>query len=357
MLHLRIWKLVRVGTAVAALAMAVSASAQTGGLTGKATLQDGSPCVKCPILIERLDIKGMYKVNTNKKGEYVYVGLPIGSYKISLQDPNGKPLYNFNNIHVGLGDPTQEDFDLKKLISEDIQRQQVNPEVKKQMEEQAKEQKQFAGLKQLYDQGNALREQKNYAEAAAMFEQAIPLAKDKNQLAILSLTADSYDKARQFDKAADYYQKAIQANPSDANLHNGLGSVYAEQGKTAEAQQEFQKSAELDPAHASRAYFNLGAIMYNSGKMDEAVSAFKKATEADPNFADAYFLLGRALMGKLSMTPDGKPLPAPGTVEALQSYLKLDPNGKYAAEAQQDLQAIQATVPTELKAEKKKKKG
>jgi hypothetical protein len=87
------------------------------------------------------------------------------------------------------------------------------------------------------------------------------------------------------------------------------------------------------------------------------VAAFKKATDADPRYADAFFMEGRALMGKLSMTPDGKVVAAPGTTEALQSYLKLEPNGKYAAEAQAMLQTIQGTVQTQFKAEKKKKKG
>jgi tetratricopeptide (TPR) repeat protein len=352
-------RIVKAGVALvwATLATAPVAFGQTGGLTGKATLQDGSPCVKCPVIIERQEIKGVYKTKTDKKGNYVYVGLQPGNYKITLQDPDGKTLFYITH-HVDLGDPTEVNFDLPKEMALQKQEQekaiQSNPELKRQAEEQAKEQKQFAGLKQLFEQGQALRAQKDYAAAAAKFEEAIPLAKDRNLLAVLTLAADSYNQAKNYPKAVELYQKALAMNPNDATLHNGLGSVYANTGKIAEAQAEFEKSAQLDPANASRAYYNLGAIMYNSGKMDEAAAAFKKATEADPKYADAYFLMGRALMGKLSMTPDGKPLPAPGTVEAFQTYLQLDPNGKYAAEAQQDLQAITGTVPTELKVKKKK---
>ncbi len=356
MLRSRILNLL--GTAIAVSAFVVpTAFAQTGGLIGKCTMQDGTPCVKCLVLIERQEIKGTYKVNTNKKGEYVYVGLPLGNYKVTLHDPNGRPLYNFNGIHVGLGDPTVTDFDLKKLAAEDTQRQQANPEVQKRMQEEEKEQKQFTGLKQLFDQGNVLAGEKKYAEAAAMFEQAVPLAKDKNLIAVLTRLADCYDKAGQRDKAIETYQKVVALNPSDANIHNAMGSSYASMGKIPEAQAEFQKSAELDPANASRAYYNLGAIMTNSGKLDEAAAAFKKATEIDPKYADAYFLEAQALMGKASMGPDGKVVPAPGTVEALQTYLNLEPNGKYAASAQSMLQSITGSVQTEYKSEKKKKKG
>jgi tetratricopeptide (TPR) repeat protein len=163
--------------------------------------------------------------------------------------------------------------------------------------------------------------------------------------------------AQQYDKALEYYPKAIAASPTDAALHNNLGDVYARMGKLTEAQQEFQKAADLNPGGAAQYYFNLGAIMYNIGKMDEAAAAFKKVTERDPTRADAYYLEGLSLMGKASMTPDGKVTAPPGTVEALESYLRLQPNGKNVAEAQGMLQTIQGKIDTQYKAAPKKKKN
>lgn len=341
--------------ALALLAVAAPAVAQTGGLTGKATLKDGTPCVKCLILIERQDIKGTYKVNTNKKGEYTYIGLPLGQYKITLHDSNGQVLYYITH-HVGLGDPTAVDFDLPKLIQEDQKRQAVaNPQAAQQAVQEQKEQKEFVGLKQTFDQGNALYAQGKYPEAAAMFEQAVPLAKDKNLVVVYAKLADTYDRAKLYDKAVDAYNKALALNPNDATLHNGLGNTFAETGKIPEAEAEFQKSATLDPAGASKAYYNLGAIMYNSGKMDAAVDAFKKATQADPKMAAAYFLEGQALMGKATLDPKTqKVVPAPGTVEAYQTYLQLDPSGPYADQAHQLLETLTGKVDTEYKKTKKK---
>jgi tetratricopeptide (TPR) repeat protein len=329
--------------------------AQTGGLSGKATLQDGTPCVKCILAIERQEVKGNYTCKTDKKGNYVYIGLPLGTYKITLEDPNGKALYSFNGKHVGLGDPTPVDFDLKK---EQAIQQQEHPELAKQAEEQLKQQKQAAGLKQFFDQGNAAMADKKYPEAVAAFEQALPLTEGnaKNQEIVLGVLAGAYHKAGQNDKAVDAYQKALAADPTNADMHNNLGSVYADMRKTPEAQAEFQKAAEIDPTHASRYYFNLGAVMTNSSKLDEAAAAFKKATEVDPKFADAYFLEAQSLMAKATIDKDGKVIPAPGTVEALQTYLQLDPNGKYAPSAQSMLQTLTGQVQTEFKKEKPKKK-
>ena len=99
-------------------------------------------------------------------------------------------------------------------------------------------------------------------------------------------------------KAIDTYQKAMALSPNDPALHNNLGSVYAEMGKVADAQEEFQKAADLNPAGASGYYYNLGVVMVNQGKMDEASTALKKATDLDPNNANAFYWYGMALLGK-----------------------------------------------------------
>src|SRR5579863_6975965 len=320
------WRASRMGLIVilAALAATLPAFSQTGGANGKVTMSDGSPCVKCTVQLDRLDIKGNYHVNTNKK-------------------------------HIGMGDPTDCSLDMAKEMAAAKKEQAANPAAQKMEEENAKDAKQFAGLKQIFDQGNALFEQGQYAQAAAMFETAVPLAKDKNLAAVLTREAESYHKARMYDKSVETYQKAIALNSTEADLHNNLGSVYADMNKIPEAQQEFEKAAQLDPVHASRAYFNLGVVMYNKGKMDEAAAALKQSIDKDPKYADAYFLEAQALMGKATMTPDGKVQAAPGTVEALQSYLQLDPTGKYSQSAHEMLQSITGKVETEVKVNKKKK--
>ncbi len=349
-------KLFRWGAVLACALGVTPVFAQTGGLTGHAKDEKGNAYIGYPILSERQDVRGVYKTKTDKHGGYVYIGLPIGNYKVTLQDQNGRTIYYIGK-HVGMGDPTEVNFDLAQERAEAQKQQMANPETQKKLEQEAKEQKQFGGLKQTFDQGTELYNEKKYSEAAAMYGQALSLAKGTNIPIVLERMADSYQKAREYDKAVETYQKAIQATPQNANLHNNLGNVYAEMGKIPEAQQEFQKSAELDPTNASRAYFNLGVVMYNKGRMDEAASALKKATDMDPSFADAYFWEGQALFGKATTTAEGKISPAPGTAEAFEKYLKLDPTGKHVTEAQAVLQTLQSTVQMEYKVEKKKKRG
>jgi tetratricopeptide (TPR) repeat protein len=350
---------------LAALASTVPLFAQTGGITGNIKDDKGNVLAGYPILIERQEIKGIYKTKTGKHGDYIYIGLPIGTYKVTLQDLNGRTLFSATQ-RVSLGDPTVVDMDLQKERVRQEAERKTNPEFQKQLEAQTKEQKQFTGLKQIFEQGQALYNEKRYVEAATMFEQALPLAKEKNVVIVLGRLAETYSKAgsvendhdaREKDraKALDYYQKAIEANPNDASIHNNLGSLYADMGKTAEAQAEFQKAAELDPTGAPKAFYNLGVTMYNKGKMDEAAAALKKATDLDPKYPDAWYWQALALLGKATTNAEGQVIPAPGTVEALQTYLQLDPNGKWAQAAKDSLQMIQGKVETQYKAPKKKK--
>jgi tetratricopeptide (TPR) repeat protein len=337
---------------IATWAGAGPAWAQTGGFTGHVTLQDGTACIKCIIELDRISVKGQYTVKTDKKGNYVYVGLPLDTYKITLKDPDGKVLFFFNNVHADMGEPSQKDFDLPKEMKQQVQ---SNPAAQQQKAAEEKQEKEFTSLKQVFDQASALDGQKQYAEAAAMYQKAEPLAKGKNLGVVLEHEAVDFQNAKMYDQAIAIYQKLIAADPANASYHSNLGTVYAQMGKASDGEAECAKAAQAGPADGAKCYFNLGAIANNAGRMDDAAAAFKKCTDLDPKNADAFFLEGQSLMGKATMGADGKVVPAPGTLEALQAYLQLQPNGPHAPEAQGMIQSITGQVQTEFKNTKKKK--
>jgi tetratricopeptide (TPR) repeat protein len=351
---------------VAAMAAAIPLFAQTGGVRGKCTGEDGKALVGYTVLIESQELKWTGKVKTDKNGEYKHIGISPAVYKFTLIDPDGHNVWSLTQ-KTEYGDWTDVNFDMAKERAIQKKSLEANPEYQKKMEEQAKEQKQFSGLKQAFDVGQALYDQKKYAEAAAKFEQALPLAKEKNAQTVIARLADTYSRAasvetdrdarsRDEQKSLEYFQKAMDATPNDASLHNNRGTLYANMGKTAEAQAEFQKAAELDPTRAGTYYYNLGVILVNKGKMDEAGQALKKCIDVDPKNANGWYWYGMALLGKANYQADGTIVPVPGTVEAFQTYLKLAPQGEWAPSAQGALETLKGKVPTEYKTEKEKKK-
>jgi hypothetical protein len=88
----------------------------------------------------------------------------------------------------------------------------------------------------------------------------------------------------------------------------------------------------------------------NSSQTDGALDEFRKAIAADPNYAEAYYYLGSVLVGKSTLDPaTGKMVAPDGTVQALQKYVQLKPDGPNAESAKQLLAALDSSVKVDYK--------
>jgi tetratricopeptide (TPR) repeat protein len=156
-----------------------------------------------------------------------------------------------------------------------------------------------------------------------------------------------------YDQAIQAYQKAIAIKPM-ADYYNNLAQSQAKAGQTDQAIQSYTQAAQLDPTRAAMFYFNEGAVLTNTGKVDDAIEAFKKAIAADPNRADSYYWLGVNMIGKATLQGD-KMVAPPGTAEAFNKYLELQPTGPFADPAKQMLASIGASVETSFGKKKSSK--
>jgi len=87
-------------------------------------------------------------------------------------------------------------------------------------------------------------------------------------------------------------------------------------------------------------------LLVNSAQNEAAGDEFKKAIAADATYADAYYQYGLYLTSKATADPSGKIIAAPGTIEALQKYLELKPDGNFAAQAKDLIASLGGTVST-----------
>jgi len=349
--------------------------AQFTAIEGDVKGPDGKPLVGAQILIEREDMKGTFKgAKTDKKGHYIYNGLPVGGTFTVSVFVDGQKRDSAQHQKVRLGDPIAVNFDLKaageeqKAIQKTLesggtltkeQERGMSKEQKEQLEKRAKENAAaLAKNKELNDAFNAGKEAmstKNYDAAIQAFEKGSVM--DPNQNVIWANLADAYlalagtktgdEQTAATTKGLEAYQKAIALKPDDAAYHNNYALALARAKKYDDAQGELNKAAQIDPASAGKYYYNLGAVLVNTGQMDPATAAFKKAVEADPNYADAQFQYATALSAKLTTTPDGKVVAPPGMKEALEKYLELQPTGQFAEPAKSMLQLIVTTIQTD----------
>ena len=72
-------------------------------------------------------------------------------------------------------------------------------------------------------------------------------------------------KRKQWDKAIDLFQKAIKADPKEANNYNNLGLAYKGAGKMDEAIKAFSDAIEAEPNN-SAGYVNRGVVTPPSRK-------------------------------------------------------------------------------------------
>src|SRR5215510_5874124 len=98
-------------SAAGLLFLAFASFAQTSSLEGDVKGDDGQPLRGALVKIERKDIKGSYKVKTDKKGHYFHAGLPLGTYKVILE-VDGKDRDMVDGVKTRLGDPLPINFDL-----------------------------------------------------------------------------------------------------------------------------------------------------------------------------------------------------------------------------------------------------
>jgi tetratricopeptide (TPR) repeat protein len=351
-----------------------AAWAQFTAIEGDVKGPDGKPLVGAQILIEREDMKGTFKgAKTDKKGHYIYNGLPIGGTFTVSVFVDGQKRDSAAHQKVRLGEPLPVNFDLKAAVEEQKsiqktlesggtltkeQERGMSKEQKDALEKHAKENAaamaKNKALNDAFNSGKEAMASKNYDAAIQAFQKGSEM--DPNQNVIWANLADAYialagtktgdEQTATTTKGLEAYQKAIALKPDDAAYHNNYALALARAKKYDDAQGELNKAAQLDPTSAGKYYYNLGAVLVNTGQMEPATAAFKKATEADPNYADAQFQYATALSAKLTTTPEGKVIAPAGMKEALDKYLELQPSGQFAEAAKGMLQVISTTVET-----------
>jgi tetratricopeptide (TPR) repeat protein len=360
--------------------------AQSGTVKGVCKDADGKPMPDAIVVYANLDNGQKYSLKTNKKGEYFSLGITPGKYNVTLyknadDEKAGKEADHFNGYQVQL-DENNLDIDLKKEQEEAAKSAGMTSEQLKQKEqEQAKVQKENSTIKTLNEKLVAAKtaaDGGDYDSAIADLVAANQIDPSRDliwfklgdyyRMSALKQT-DTTEKQKRLDSAIESYQKAVdirKATPADpkdptaaaknlAAYYNNLADAYAKDHKVDDAAKTYELAAAADPSSAASAYFNEGAVLTNAGKPDEANAAFDKCLAADPNRVEAYYQKGVNLLGKATLQGD-KTIPAPGTVEALQKYLELAPNGPNAQSAKDLLASLGSSVETSYGKKKSTKK-
>jgi len=355
------------------------ATAQLDGkIQGTVLDFDGKPFPGVPI-----DLKGeqggVQQTKTDASGKFIFVNLRVGRYTLSFHPPQLQQPFDVQATAQSSA-PTDVNINFKDIL------EKQNPEAAAAFKKSQEDQQKVTGMKEHFNNGLTFLDQERAAKAevakatadqrdqakqkvsdladkaVAEFQEANKAApeKDPNHHLFWARMGEAYDLAGRTDDAINAYQQAVTLKPDNASYYNNLGNVLAKAGKIDDARVAYTKSAELDPPNAGFAWRNFGISLYQAGRMQEAVEPLKKAVEIDPKSAQAWYLLGACLVASADYKTVGDRVEVtlkPGTVEAYQKALELDPNGTWGKQAQDGLEQVkQLTGGIETKVGTKKKK-
>ncbi len=311
------------GAALVALAMALPAAAQSTGMV-KGVVKDaqGNPVEGAKVNIDMTE--GMtrhFETKSNKKGEFVQIGLPPGNYAVSAEkDKLASPP---SPARVSVGRPADVTVVLGAGGAMSKEAAAKNAELKKAFEE-----------------GIEASKANNYDGAIAAFTRATEV--NANCFDCYYNIGYMYSQKKEYDKAEAAYKKAIELKADYAEAYNGLANIYNLQRKFDEAAAASQKAMEIGGTLGSSsagaggggnadAMFNQGVILWNAGKIADAKKQFEGAVAANPNHAEAHYQLGMALVNEGNLNAAGA---------EFEKYLQLSPNGPNAATAKGILATI-----------------
>jgi tetratricopeptide (TPR) repeat protein len=175
-----------------------------------------------------------------------------------------------------------------------------------------------------YNEGAELANAGKLPEAIAKLEEAVAAKPDLT--AGYEALAKLYLRTKNYDKAIDRANKALEVDNDNQDLFLVLAESYTAKGDKAKAA-EYRKKL---PADAT-SMFNDAAKLINSGKDAEAEPLLKSAIAANEKFAQAYYELGMIYV-RTQRNADAK--------VNLQKYLELEPKGKDAATAKEMLNYV-----------------
>jgi tetratricopeptide (TPR) repeat protein len=360
------------------LGFAATVAAQnTASIKGQVMDPEGKPWAD--LIVKMSNDRGQkVQTTTDKEGRYQQIGLAAGLWLVQIY--RGEQLIRESQIRLATGQEGEIPVINFKELSE------ADPKFAAERKRQEEEKAKFEGMKAQFDRGVAALQSADSLHStlaktppdqrpalqekiAAERQTAIDSftaaqqglnEKDPNYPLVLGNLATAYKASGKYEDAIAAYTRAL-AVKQDAGFYVGLAESQARTNKNAEAMATCGNiPAATHAANAATCYRNLGIVFYNTSKFAEAVEPLQKATELDPKNPQAWYVLGASLVpladfkdekGKLVMTPK------PGTIEAYQKAIELDPNGPYGAQAKEGLAQLQqmgAGIETKVKASKRR---
>jgi len=291
-----------------AIVLAAPASAQdwrgNGRFEGVVTDESGKPIADVAVKAECPERGGGTTLKSDKKGHWVLGGVVACSWNLDFTVEG----YETRQIKV-------------TLPSESAQIPTVRIALKKSGPPPE--------LKAAADKADAAYKAGRFAEARAEYEKVLAL-RPELATTIYQQIGFSYIQEKQYDKAVEYLDKVLAADPGNAQVR-AIAAQAALEGKMVDRARQLLSALDETKITNPDVFFNMGVNFFNAGQTGDAIAYFGKTIAVDPKYVDAYY---RRALGYLGQ---GK------TAEAkadFQKVVELQPDGEMATMSKKALEQL-----------------
>jgi len=228
----------------------------------------GNPLQKVKITLIDPSRGTKFAMNSSKMGEFMKVGIPPSTYKVSFELEG---YFRFESqIGIQPGIEEKMSVTLKK----------IPPKIDDDRD---------------FIEGINFFKEGKYAEAVGLFLRVIEKFPD-NIEPFYNLGV-SYLRSGNPEKAIGALEKAVHLKPDTVEAYFALGECYFNLGQSEKAMEAFSKATNIEP-NSAKAYYNIGIIYYKNNETDKAIGFFEKAMALDPKLSSAYYQAGLANIKK-----------------------------------------------------------
>jgi tetratricopeptide (TPR) repeat protein len=270
-----------------------------GRLQGKVIFADTKqPAANVDIMIQFvLDANLKLETKSDKNGEWGFIGLGTGDWRITASLPGYLPDKKAMRVSQFTLNPIVN-MVLEKMTSETVQ----------------------VDKSSLLGQGNSLFDEGKYEEAMTAFKGF--QEKNPDFIEVFINVGNCLQKLEKYDDAIVEYNKFLDAArvkneklELQAQALASIGEIYVKQENMEKAQEFFMKSVELNPKNEILAY-NVAEIFFGNNKNEEAAKYYQIASQIKPQWGTPYLKLGYVYLNLGDI---------PKAIEYFNKFMEVDP--------------------------------
>jgi tetratricopeptide (TPR) repeat protein len=281
----------------------------------------GAPAADVVVRLDQVSGGFVNEVRTDRLGKFRMTSLAPVQYHVIIRHPGYKEIQREVNLVMSRSEYLQ--LQLVAEVSSARASTPVSPGViDASVPHEAR--KEFERGEALVNSGD----KKKMSEGIRHFKRAIAI--HPNFLEAKLKLGTTHMDLKEWNEAEQVLVAASKAHPENPHILFALGELFLQEKKTSEAERVLRQGLQYEP-RSWQARFTLGRLYWNSNEIKKAAQQVALALQLNPNFAEAHLLAGNIWL-RAGKNPEAQ--------LEFQEYLRLAPNGQFAAETKAILEKL-----------------